>query len=503
MPRAFRLGLEGMGMSTCARVNPVFTEELQQLNKDAADYGTKREQKHVKAVKQWAEGEMRAAANTWEDILAEFPTDLMACKFAHEAYFFMGDRWNKRDSVKRVIGKYKGTEPCYSYLHGMLAFGLEECGEYRKAEKEAQQALSLNRFDSWATHATAHVMEMEGRQDEGIHFMENTVNDWKPGWMIATHNFWHNALFYIEKAEYEISLSIFDQEISPRLAKSGSMLDMVDAVSLLWRLEMEGVNVGKRWNTLPSMQKHIHDHVIVFNDVHLGPMLLKMEDYDDEIKLHDSLVNFSRCCTGDNARVSRLVGVPLYEGMIHYGRGNFDEAAAKLLPIRDTVYTIGGSNAQEGYSNSYPNTSYKSFQRMINDSYIDRGMKVGKYACSLKVFRQFLATKTARILYILGKTADNEKILDEMLLEVDESSKESIFHSVFTVLKEPHLRTPFFIGCLSLQLIVCIWPIIYLSTDILEENFSEETSQIASLAFIMANFIAGMGGMFIIEKYSL
>ncbi|PIO62601.1 hypothetical protein TELCIR_15836, partial [Teladorsagia circumcincta] len=27
----------------------------------------------------------------------------------------------------------------------------------------------------------------------------------------------------------------------------------------------------------------------------------------------------------------------------------------------------------EGYSNSYPNTSYKSFQTMINDSYIRRG----------------------------------------------------------------------------------------------------------------------------------
>ncbi|ETN76379.1 hypothetical protein NECAME_11733, partial [Necator americanus] len=34
-------------------------------------------------------------------------------------------------------------------------------------------------------------------------------------------------------------------------------------------------------------------------------------------------------------------------------------------------------NFPEGYSNSYPNTSYKSFQQLINDSYINRGVEGG------------------------------------------------------------------------------------------------------------------------------
>lgn len=123
----------------------------------------------------------------------------------------------------------------------MLAFGLEECEEYREAERHAlqvirssyficnttisYQALSLNRFDCWATHARAHVLEMEARWKEGQLFMQQTENDWKvrdslilndilafkPGWIIAPHNYWHFSLFFIEEKELETPLTLFDK----------------------------------------------------------------------------------------------------------------------------------------------------------------------------------------------------------------------------------------------------------------------------------------------------
>lgn len=49
----------------------------------------------------------------------------------------------------------------------MYAFGLEECGEYEKAEKEARYGLERQQQDCWSTHAIAHCMEMNGRYDEG------------------------------------------------------------------------------------------------------------------------------------------------------------------------------------------------------------------------------------------------------------------------------------------------------------------------------------------------
>ena len=43
------------------------------------------------------------------------------------------------------------------------------------------QALDMNKFDGWATHANVHVLEMTDRFQEGIDFLEDTVDDWTVG----------------------------------------------------------------------------------------------------------------------------------------------------------------------------------------------------------------------------------------------------------------------------------------------------------------------------------
>ena len=41
------------------------------------------------------------------------------------------------------------------------------------------QGLAINPSDAWSTHTMCHVMEMMGRQDEGIIFLDKTVSDWE------------------------------------------------------------------------------------------------------------------------------------------------------------------------------------------------------------------------------------------------------------------------------------------------------------------------------------
>uniref|UniRef100_A0A914E034 Tetratricopeptide repeat protein 38 n=1 Tax=Acrobeloides nanus TaxID=290746 RepID=A0A914E034_9BILA len=346
MGRVLSFGLDSMGFGKTMRLDEKFQNKMQTLLYDATRFGNPREKKHVKAVNYFANGNILSACVEWEKILAEHPTDLMALKFAYDGYFWLGRCHDKRDSVARVINKWNPNLPCYSYLHGMYAFGLEECGEYVESEKHARKGLALQPKDCWSTHAVAHCMEMNGRFREGIQFMESTLSDWEPCFMLAGHNYWHNALFYVEDADYESAMSIYDREIGRR-SKDGNILDITDAAALLVRLELEGVNVGERWRDLLSVvSPHIDNHCLTFNDAHIL-MVLSRCDEDNLIEKHQTSVSsFITTGSGDQHRLLQDMGSNIFSAVTDFNRGNYSSCFNQLYPLRHQIKHIGGSHAQ-------------------------------------------------------------------------------------------------------------------------------------------------------------
>uniref|UniRef100_A0A915B5C3 Tetratricopeptide repeat protein 38 n=2 Tax=Parascaris TaxID=6254 RepID=A0A915B5C3_PARUN len=346
MGRVLILGLDAMGTSRSSRLDKQYADEMTKLLNDANRIGNQREKSHAKAINLFANDQMIAACQEWENILRETPNDLLALKFAHDAYFYLGDSLSIKDSVGRVLPSWNVSTPCYSYLHGMYAFGLEECKEYDKAENEALKGLELRREDAWATHARAHCMEMNGRFNEGIAFMESTMDDWNRSSMLACHNYWHTALFYLEREDYDTVLSYYDSEIGV-LSKSGAMLDLVDAASILFRLHMEGVDVSNRWNALlPIAQSHMDDHILAFNDAHFR-LITEGCGIDTIRQQHrKSIRGFISTGTGDNCRITRQIGETVCEAISAYWANDFDAVISRLAPIRKKICEIGGSNAQ-------------------------------------------------------------------------------------------------------------------------------------------------------------
>lgn len=55
------------------------------------------------------------ACDVWEDILVDHPTDMLALKFAHDGYFYMGAQTAMRDSVVRVLPHWKPHMPLARY----------------------------------------------------------------------------------------------------------------------------------------------------------------------------------------------------------------------------------------------------------------------------------------------------------------------------------------------------------------------------------------------------
>ena len=93
-------------------------------------------------------------------------------------------------------------------------------------------------------------MRCKPRQQEGVTFLTDTRSDWSQAQALSIHNGWHLALFLIELERGDEVLKYYDRFVAPRLEED-SLLDLVDASSLLWRLELAEVKVGShRWEHL-------------------------------------------------------------------------------------------------------------------------------------------------------------------------------------------------------------------------------------------------------------
>uniref|UniRef100_A0AAX7THY1 Tetratricopeptide repeat protein 38 n=1 Tax=Astatotilapia calliptera TaxID=8154 RepID=A0AAX7THY1_ASTCA len=294
---------------------------------------TSRERLHVKAMELFSHGNFPKACEAWEDILLDHPTDMLALKFAHDAYFYMGAQMQMRDSVARVLPHWKPHMPLSSYLNGLYSFGLLETRFYDQAEKVAMEGLALTPDDAWSVHSVAHVCEMKAELDKGLKFMESREKDWE--------------------RQHEAALQIYDTQVFRRCKASGAMLDIVDACSLLYRLEMDGVCVKERWQELLQVTRpHTDDHVTLFNDLHFLMVSLGAKETGTSRRLLEGLQELAKD-PGDNQQhqLAGTIGIPMCQAMLEYNQGNYGQTVELLYPLRYHMVDIGGSDAQRDLFN--------------------------------------------------------------------------------------------------------------------------------------------------------
>jgi len=307
---------------------------------------TPRERAHLAIAKSLAKGELRRAVALCEQVLVEHPTDALALRYATDLCYYLGDARGIRDTVARALPAWPESDPIFGFVLARHAFGLEESGELDQAQSVARRALAINPEDAWATHTLAHVHEMRGRPEEGVRFLEETRVHWQAGRWLAVHNGWHLALFLIDLERGDEVLAKYDAFVEPRL-KENFILDLIDAASLLWRLELVGVDVRDRWRGVAAIAAaRIGEHVLAFNDLHVALALAGAKDGAAIERLIDSIDRYLAEGRGDNQVVTRDVGRALIAGVAAFGQGNYRQAVDALLPLRQVVVRIGGSHAQ-------------------------------------------------------------------------------------------------------------------------------------------------------------
>ncbi|MEW2913493.1 tetratricopeptide repeat protein [Leisingera sp. JC11] len=320
-----------------------------------------RERKYVDALENWLAGRPSMAIQRMEEVLDIFPQDTLAMKLSHGIRFIMGDPAGMRASIERVLPSYDPDHAGRGYLLGCHSFSLEETGEYERAANAGRQALWMAPDDAWGLHAVAHVHDMTGNAAAGLEWLEGRENAWSHCNNFRYHVWWHKALMHLDLGQMEEAVALYDTEV--RKDKTDDYRDISNATSLLMRLELEGVNVGSRWEELANLcANRTEDGSLIFADLHY---LLALTGHRKE-EAHKLVQRIHADASAGGSEAKERMAAPgcaAADGLEAFGDGNYKAAFANLSTARATMQLAGGSHAQRDV-----------FERIT----IDAGLRAGQ-----------------------------------------------------------------------------------------------------------------------------
>lgn len=341
--------------------------------------GTDREKAHLCAVSAWIEGDLFGAGRTLDTILSDHPNDMLALAVGHQVDFLTGDARNLRGRVERSRRGFGDQDPDAAFLDGMWSFGLEEWGDYARAEEAGLRAVAANADDVWGIHAVVHTYEMQGRVAEGIRYLESRRRNWMEGTFLNVHNAWHLAIYFLECEEYAKALSIYD-EVVHNERSAGVAMEMLDGSGLLWRLYLDGIDTGGRFGALADAWA-AKDPLpwYVFNDLHAVMALVGAGRQTEAEGVVRRLEEFARSEAGSSSNrvMVRGAGLAAARALAAFGRGDDLEVISQLAPVRHHLSIFGGSHAQrDAYQRTLLASALRASEHALARTLIEERLEV-------------------------------------------------------------------------------------------------------------------------------
>ena len=294
------------------------------------------------AMEAWLAGDADRSLTSFRKIVAEWPRDMLAGKLAQLLAFNRGEAETLLDVGERLVAANEDNR----FVWGMYAFGLEECHRLDEAEVAARKGLAIDRNDPWAHHAVAHCLEARGRLLEGVAFLNSVSDTWVDcNSFMQTHNWWHLALFLIDLDRTDEALALYDDRVWGVWKEFCE--DQANAVSLLARLELRGVDIGARWADLALYLKpRLHEHLSAFHDVHYLYGLARAGERSAVTEMLASLEDRAERAKPFEREVWADCVVPLAHGLAAHATGDMPAAARLIGQAMPHLRTLGGSIAQ-------------------------------------------------------------------------------------------------------------------------------------------------------------
>jgi tetratricopeptide (TPR) repeat protein len=303
-----------------------------------------RERRHMAALAAITGDDYERCKALLAALLRDHPRDLLALHVLHAVDYGTGDLDGIAARAEGVRSAWSPDVPGYHAVLAMQAFGLQERGEYERAETLAEEALAMQPRDARAVHAMAHVFEMSDRPGQGARWLAARTGQWAAGTVVARHCWWHLALFHLAQGDAARALALYDRRV--RAGQPPGASDLVDAAALLWRIALHGGDCGIRWRELSdAWAPRIADGFCSFNDVHAMLAFAGAHDWPRAERLERELESrqWRRTRHGET---TRTVGLPACRALLAFGRGRHAEAARLLAALPPLAHRLGGSHAQ-------------------------------------------------------------------------------------------------------------------------------------------------------------
>lgn len=303
---------------------------------------TDREIGLVAALTAMADDRPKTAGSYFLELCREAPGDLLSAYLAH-LHFLNHGRFAEMLQLARIVC---AVNPSDGFALGMLSFALEEEGQLGKAEVAGLEACARDPNIPWAHHAVAHVHGALGRIDDGVAFLGQFAASWEAcGSSMYTHNWWHTMLLHLARGDAATALALYDKKLAPDCRESLS--SGVNAVSMLARLEIHGVDVGSRWDPLADeAELRVDEHVLAFMDLHHALALSRAGRLEALSALRHSALLHASNANCETHNIWFRAGIPLIEAVAAYGCGAWHVALERFETAMSHFRLVGGSHAQ-------------------------------------------------------------------------------------------------------------------------------------------------------------
>lgn len=182
-------------LGTKAEALPVAQGRLSDARAAAGRTATGHEFGHIAANDSMSAGHFLRVGRSLEDVAIRYPLDGLALLASRQIDFLTGQSRLMRDRIARARPGLDANMPGFHSLLGMQAFRMEEMGDHAQADAAGRRGVELEARNGRSQHVVAHVLEMQGRHEDGVCWMAGNTLGRSGDSLFQVHSWRHLCLY--------------------------------------------------------------------------------------------------------------------------------------------------------------------------------------------------------------------------------------------------------------------------------------------------------------------